>query len=615
MVLKRIKHNSTFLGKVEGNRNPPEFMGLRSSKMAKPYIYLKLAAFVDDEHERNPRSPGQAGRVDLRVGAQSPTCCWRYRRAAAYCFSNLPEELELMGTCTAEPRVADGAALEQRIRAKIESLSYLPTTAAVAMKFIELGKNPDAEPADYAKVISADSSLSSKLLALANSPWFGVRNKVTSVKLAINLLGLGTVRTLAISYCMAGLHNGLRLKPADSRMFWEASLCRATAARHCAMLLEPATADEAFVSGMFQDFALPIMYAVAAEPMLEILKDPKITRQQQLQRERGLCRLDHTEIGRILAQKMELPEVFVDSVAFHHHLDKLTDFLEKESLGKAIYASSLFPPLLQAWNRQDADELCRFLVENCQVKADGVGTFFSKVQEEFNQLYRHFEDTGNSGSRLADLLVEAAKEEADYTTALVRTVNELMQDAAKMGVEVSQLMQAHNKLEDKAQRDPLTGLLNRDGLSLRAVDLLAMAARYKIGFAVAFFDVDKFKSINDELGHEFGDRALKLIAERITEVTRQQDVAARLGGDEFVMMVYDCREADAIQIVQRILDHIAAQPIGKGKRTAKISLSAGFLYVEPSNVTRELDTLLSEADKLMYLAKQSGGNRICSKTG
>jgi HD-like signal output (HDOD) protein len=114
-----------------------------------------------------------------------------------------------MNTSVAGTVTADAATLEQRIRSKIETLSYLPTTAAVAMKFIELGKNPEAEPAEYAKVISSDSALSSKLLALANSPWFGVRNKVTSVRLAVNLLGLGTVRTLAISYCMAGLHNGL----------------------------------------------------------------------------------------------------------------------------------------------------------------------------------------------------------------------------------------------------------------------------------------------------------------------------------------------------------------------------------------------------------------------
>jgi HD-like signal output (HDOD) protein len=94
---------------------------------------------------------------------------------------------------------AGAGKLQQQVRARIESLSDLPTTAAVAIKFVELGKNPEAEPNDNARVISADSSLSSKLLALANSSWAGVRTKVTTVKMAVNLLGLGTVRALAIS--------------------------------------------------------------------------------------------------------------------------------------------------------------------------------------------------------------------------------------------------------------------------------------------------------------------------------------------------------------------------------------------------------------------------------
>jgi HD-like signal output (HDOD) protein len=82
--------------------------------------------------------------------------------------------------------------LHQQLQARIDSLSYLPTAAAVAMKFVELGQNPNAEPGDYAQIIGADSSLSTKLLALANSSWAGVRNQVTTVRMAVNLLGLGT---------------------------------------------------------------------------------------------------------------------------------------------------------------------------------------------------------------------------------------------------------------------------------------------------------------------------------------------------------------------------------------------------------------------------------------
>ena len=112
---------------------------------------------------------------------------------------------------TEEGGSGSATSLEQQIRARIESLSYLPSSAVVAIKFVELGKNLDAAPNDYAKVISADSALSSKILAWANSSWSGVRQHVTKVPIAVNLLGLGTVRALAISYCTAGLHTELRL--------------------------------------------------------------------------------------------------------------------------------------------------------------------------------------------------------------------------------------------------------------------------------------------------------------------------------------------------------------------------------------------------------------------
>ena len=159
-----------------------------------------------------------------------------------------------MSQLVAVPTHSGGSSdLQQQIRARIESLSYLPTTVAVAMKFVELGKDPQADPSDYAKVISADSSLSSKILALANSSWFGVRNKVATIRAAVNLLGLSTVRSLAISYCMTGLHNELGLTSDESHIFWEASLCKAVAAKQYLSMHAEHLANEGFLVGMFQD--------------------------------------------------------------------------------------------------------------------------------------------------------------------------------------------------------------------------------------------------------------------------------------------------------------------------------------------------------------------------
>ena len=522
-----------------------------------------------------------------------------------------------MTQAAAEPASpVEVAGLEQKVRAQIESLSYLPTTAAVAMKFVELGKDLRAEPADYAKVIGADSSLSSKLLALANSPWFGLPNKVTSVRLAVNLLGLGTVRTMAISYCMAGLHNELRLTQEESRMFWEAALCKAVAAQRYAKARNERLADEAFVGGLFQDFALPVMYATAREHLLPILQDAALDGQAQLHREREVFHLDHVEIGRVLAEKLELPEILVDAVAFHHDRQRLSEFTEDETFANAVYVASLFPPLLNAWNRHDADELCQFLNESPAAgspEATSVA-FLDEVQKEFNQIYRYFEHGEPPETRLAELIIQAAREGADNTSHLVKTVNRLMQEAASMGMEMNQLLQSHSQLEDKATRDPLTEVLNREGFDTQANALLAKASRYGAPVAVIYLDVDRFKAINDTLGHEFGDRALKKVASQMTATVRQNDMVGRVGGDEFAVLLYDCAEADARTVADRIVDCVARESLGKGPRKVPISLSAGLVYARPSNQERTLEALIHDADALMYEAKQAGGNQIRMRT-
>jgi len=511
---------------------------------------------------------------------------------------------------TKTDRGTEGSALRQKIRASVESLSYLPSTVSVAMKFIELGKDPDAEPADYAKVIGADSALSAKLLALANSSWFGVRNKVTTVKAAVNLLGLSTVRTLAVSYCMTGLHNELGLSAEESKLFWEASLCKAVAAREYAALLDKKQADDAFVGGMFQDLAVTVIYAVARDDFLGILEDAENDCCSQLEKERALLGTDHSEVGRMLAEKLELPDLLVDGIAFHHDYENLQEFLESEAVVQALHVAALFPHVLNVWNRDDANVLCRFVDEQLAPRGVEAAVFLTRVQEEFDKLYRFFEEGAEPETRLSELMRVAAREAADNTTNLVSTVHQLLQQAAMAGSAVNELLAQQSKLEEKATRDPLTGALNREGFESQAETLLAKATRYGVGFAIVYFDVDRFKEVNDSRGHRFGDLALKTVVTRMTESVREHDLVGRLGGDEFALLLYDCEEEKAQGRVRQIVSGVSAQPIGRGKHTLKISVSAGCLWVRPTGRPCSLETLLGAADKLMYKSKQAGGNQV-----
>lgn len=503
--------------------------------------------------------------------------------------------------------------LEQQVRARIESMSYLPTTVAVAMKFMELGKDPETDPSDYAKVISSDGSLSSKLLSLANSSWFGVRNRVTKVPVAVNLLGLGTVRTLAISYCMTGLHNELRLTPQESRMFWMASLCKAVAAKQFAALFDPKLGEEAFAAALFEDFAIPIMFATAREPVLALLQDASLDIKARLQSERALFRLDHAELGRCIAQKLALPELFVDAVAFHHSLPSLSEFVEKRAMADACYVAALFPHQLEAWNRQDAEELRAFIASHAEgrITADA---FLAAVQKEFNQLFRYFEQSDPPANVLAELmeqtLCQAAREAADNTTALVGTMTELMQQSASAGLQVHNLLKQQDELEQAVTRDKHTGALNREGFQKQATEAITKACRYGTAFAIAYLDLDTFKSINDLAGHDVGDQALLKAATAMIEGVRQDDRVGRLGGDEFAILFSDCAAADAVQAVERILAQIASKPIAKGDKPIRVTASAGLVWIQTRATDLSLEKLLKAADQLMYEAKAGGGNRV-----
>jgi diguanylate cyclase (GGDEF)-like protein len=86
-------------------------------------------------------------------------------------------------------------------------------------------------------------------------------------------------------------------------------------------------------------------------------------------------------------------------------------------------------------------------------------------------------------------------------------------------------------------------------------------------------------------------------------------VAARLGGDEFVVLLRDCREPDARELIRSLVSKVAHARVVQGDQEASVSLSAGLLFVRPSDQPHKIETLLDAADKLMYKAKQAGGNQ------
>ncbi|RYF01947.1 MAG: bifunctional diguanylate cyclase/phosphodiesterase [Comamonadaceae bacterium] len=162
---------------------------------------------------------------------------------------------------------------------------------------------------------------------------------------------------------------------------------------------------------------------------------------------------------------------------------------------------------------------------------------------------------------------------------------------------------AQKRIEELAWSDLLTGLPNRTLLS-RRVDLAIESARaHESGFAILFLDLDRFKIVNDSLGHHFGDRVLKLVAERLQGCLRQTDMLCRLGGDEFVIYLHAGDSAIASSVAQRILDDML-RPFVLDGMGFSIQCSIGVALYPQDGET--LDDLVKQADTAMYGVKERG---------
>ena len=163
-------------------------------------------------------------------------------------------------------------------------------------------------------------------------------------------------------------------------------------------------------------------------------------------------------------------------------------------------------------------------------------------------------------------------------------------------------------LERQALHDPLTRLPTRLLLVDRACQALARMHRSDGVVAMLFIDLDKFKAVNDNLGHDAGDRLLVSVSERLAELMRDSDTVARLGGDEFVVLADDIEgEGEALALGERILDALERPfPLG----TAEVAMLASVGVSVSRSPDTDPEEMLREADLAMYRAKGAGGRRL-----
>jgi len=234
----------------------------------------------------------------------------------------------------------------------------------------------------------------------------------------------------------------------------------------------------------------------------------------------------------------------------------------------------------------------------------------SLLQRQLRRFLSAPEDLPGEFRQLLQAIDEAYRNHDEDRQLIERSLelmsNELVEQNLQLRIELAERRKAEERIQFLAYYDHLTGLPNRFLLRDRLQIALAHARRKRNHVAVLFIDLDRFKNINDSLGHQAGDVLLQQVAERLKQCVRPDDTVCRLGGDEFLIILSDIRLLnDAAKIAVKVAETVA-RPYCINGAEFHITPSTG-ISIYP-NDGENIDTLIRNADSAMYFAKESGRN-------
>ncbi|MEM9266267.1 MAG: EAL domain-containing protein [Cyanobacteria bacterium P01_F01_bin.13] len=267
---------------------------------------------------------------------------------------------------------------------------------------------------------------------------------------------------------------------------------------------------------------------------------------------------------------------------------------------------------------EDPDGSCRLHVEAGYRSAQST-PLKTRDGQPIGMLSTHWHENHRPSDRELQFLDLLARQAADLITqwqdrnALQRYNEELETKVAERTAELSQslaeLEKSREQLHHQAHHDSLTDLPNRLSLNLRLKLSLQQVSRLQTQLAVVFIDLDRFKQINDSLGHCLGDELLQQVARRLQQAIQSNDTIARLSGDEFVVLFTDIQEQQQVVDAANRLIACFESPFDLSGQRVHTTASLGVCLV-PDDGT-DVNVLLRNADTAMYSAKEAGRNTYC----
>ncbi len=439
---------------------------------------------------------------------------------------------------------------------KILASSQLPTLPSVAMKLLELARDPETEFKDVIDVVKADPAITTKILKAANSSFFGFKSPVTSIDRAVPLLGTTVVTTLALSFSLvdAAMTSGPLAQHYTT--YWKQSIVQAVAAEVLAEHYAKTLSSDCFLTGLLLDLGRLAILKTASQDYLPVLIDWEAKGGSLPELERTQLGVDHVLIGAELMRRWKLPARLIDAVSRHH--------LPAERVLAALADADMVSERVVATAAAVGDYFCtsdrgvalarieQFATTFFQMERPIVEEYLAKTRERIDRAGHLFSVSFEELGASVDLMAEASEQLAKLAVRehMASTRVEMQREAAEHANQ--ELESKNQELQERAIRDPLTKLYNRAFFAEALNAAIGAASRSAGLLAVLFSDIDHFKRLNDNYGHQFGDEVLCKVASIHIDALRRSDVVARYGGEEFVVLVHQPNEKGLEKLAERL---------------------------------------------------------------
>ena len=494
----------------------------------------------------------------------------------------------------------------------IERGKDLPVLSGSITNILRLTDGNESNVSQIADIIKRDISLSAAILRITNSAAFGLLRKVTTIDQAVILLGFRSVKNIALGL---GVFN---LFPPRGKDFlskvWQRSLVTGLAARELCVLSREKRKEDAFTIGLLLDVGLLAFYGYNENKASDLLKEIEVNGRIKLMDEKNYLGLDHIEVGRLLAEKWKLPEE-ITLLMSHHHEEPGDYQLGKDSNGKLshiVYLASLAGDIFYLGKKTES---IKKFTDGCQsllgVSADDADLLLKNIHPQLMEVAAYFDIAIGSAKTYDEVLTLINDEMVSITATNEAIKHHLTQAFDREKALAEKLEEANRNLKILASKDPLTGLYNRQFLNELLEKEWSRSQRFSYALSVIMADIDNFKKVNDEYGHQAGDTVLKKIAEILSENLRGNDYLARYGGEEFIFVLPQTDLTGACTAAERFRKsvHQLIIPVNNNHKLL-LSISCGVSTAYPERIDDNIDALIQRADNALYEAKRSGKDRV-----